>query len=262
MSGQLELRLEVIPGVLKASWIPLAGKAVVPQTISNSGDAPAILQGTKAGQPLSLKVPVWPATRRQEVLRHLALSPNEMYALLQGHMSGLDELELLPTDIELAHASFDQAGEGNKEEALKQVKKRLAEEPLLALALRGLSKAELLDGIFSLWAEEENEAAEEEGTAQTSGLAAELARLERKGPAVSSGEWLAEAAAEGSLHQPGPLFHEIEARPFPSLSVVAVATEDWAALLPKTTRAQEGLTLIMQRVAQAAAGRAGHSHKR
>lgn len=136
-------------------------------------------------------------------------------------------------------------------------KERLAEEPLLALSLRGFTKGELLDGIFALWAETDIAADDSETeAAPASELATELARLERKGPAISSGEWLAEAAAEGSLHQPGPQFHEITARPFPSSPVVAAVTEDWGALLPQTPKALEGLTLIMNRVAEAAARRA------
>ncbi|WP_410513296.1 hypothetical protein PaeBR_02200 [Paenibacillus sp. BR2-3] len=164
---------------------------------------------------------------RQEIVRRLALCPNEMYALLQGRIPlWFAELELL-----------------------------------LALKLTGLSKEELLEAVFACWAEAAVENQAGGGINPAAGLASELARLERKGPAISSGEWLAEAAAEGSLHQPGTLFHEVGDRPFPDDPVVAVAAEDWQALLPQTPKVQEGLALVMRRVAETAARRAREHHK-
>lgn len=71
----------------------------------------AIPQGQRTEQPLSLKVPVWHAARRKEILRRLALSPDEVFALLQGRLTGgLAELELLPTDTELEQALFEGKG--------------------------------------------------------------------------------------------------------------------------------------------------------
>jgi hypothetical protein len=262
MSELLEMRLEVAPGLVKAAWTALPGKvAGGPRTKGEkNASVPAVLQGQRSERPLSLKVPVWQAARRREILQSLALSPGEVYALLQGRLTGgLAELELLPTETELEQVLFEGEGVESKAEMLKLIKERLAEEPLLALSLRGFTKGELLDGIFALWAEgdiDANESDTEAEAAPVSELSIELARLERKGPAISSGEWLAEAAAEGSLHQPGPQFHEIASRPFPSQPVVAAVTEDWGTLLPQTPKALEGLTLIMRRVAEAAARRA------
>ncbi|KTD83490.1 hypothetical protein [Paenibacillus etheri] len=258
MSERLEMRLEVVPGLVKAAWTVLPGKVTGGSRSKGESNAGAPAQEQQADRPLSLKVPVWHASRRKEILRSLALSPGEVFALLQGRLTGeLAELELLPTDRELEQA----LGEGveHKAETLRLIKERLAEEPLLALSLRGFTKGELLDGIFALWAEGDisgDEAETEEEEVSVSDLFTELARLERKGPAITSGEWLAEAAAEGSLHQPGPQFHEIAARPFPSPVIVAEVTEDWETLLPQTPKAIEGLTLIMQRVAESAARRA------
>ncbi|WP_339800058.1 hypothetical protein MKY19_02530 [Paenibacillus sp. FSL R5-0744] len=260
MSERLEMQLEVVPGLVKAAWTVLPGKVTGGSRSKGELNASAPAQEQQADRPLSLKVPVWHASRRKEILRSLALSPGEVFALLQGRLTGeLAELELLPTDSELEQALFEGEGVEYKAETLKLIKERLAEEPLLALSLRGFTKGELLDGIFALWAEgniSSDEAETEEEEAAVSELSTELARLERKGPAISSGEWLAEAAAEGSLHQPGPQFHEIAARPFPSPVVVAEVTEDWGTLLPQTPKAIEGLTLIMQRVAEASARRA------
>lgn len=217
------------------------------------------------GRSLSLKVPVWPAARRQEILQRLAVNPGELFALLQGRLTGrLAELELMPTDSELEQALLESQGTEEKTEALKLLQERLTEEPMLALTLRGFTKSELLDGVFALWTEEDlanDELETDDEAVPVDDLATELARLERKGPAISSGEWLAEAAAEGSLHQPGPQFHEISVRPFPASPVVAEVTEDWEKLLPQTPKAVEGLTLIMNRVAEAAARRASRTAK-
>lgn len=259
MSERLEMRLEVVPGLVKAAWTVLPGKVTGGSRSKGESNTGAPAQEQQANRPLSLKVPVWHASRRKEILRSLALSPGEVFALLQGRLTGeLAELELLPTDRELEQALFEGEEVEHKAETLRFIKERLAEEPLLALSLRGFTKGELLDGIFALWAEGDisSDEAETEEEVSVSDLSTELARLERKGPAISSGEWLAEAAAEGSLHQPGPQFHEIAARPFPSPVVVAEVTEDWGTLLPQTPKAIEGLTLIMQRVAEASARRA------
>lgn len=210
-----------------------------------------------------LRIPQWTSTRKNEVLQQLAAHPGELYDLLQGSLNGgLASLELLPADDELRLAA-DEQGTGllPAEELLERIRQQLTQEPLLAFALRGLSKEELLSGVFTLWADQENERSAEEDAPAAVSLASELARLERKGPAVTSGEWLAEAAAEGSLHQPGPLFHEISSRPFPAMPEVMEPEEDWSALLPQTPKAREGLALLMRRVSEAAAKRAAGLNK-
>lgn len=253
MSGPLDLRLEILPGRLRADGIQGVRQA---KGIQGKQTAGAAAQERGAAYVLTLEVPLWTAERKNKVLRELAAHPGELYELLQGELTDrLAGLGLLPADSELEAAAYEQGeGTATRAELQELITKQLSGAPLLALSLRGLGKEELLAGVFGLWAEEISEA--EEGQRASGALAAELARLERKGPAVSSGEWLAEAAAEGSLHQPGPLFHEIAARPFPVSPVVAEPTEDWPALLPKTPGAAEGLKLIMQRVAEAAARRA------
>lgn len=255
MSELLELRLEIEPGVVKATGTQLSAKAPGVKTKRNAAAA-AAAQGQAPTTVLSLEIPRWSDEVKQEVLVRLAEHPGELYSLLQGNLSGgLAAMKLLPGDEELALAGQKLSGP-EQMALLGLVKKQLEEEPLLAFELRGLAKETLLAGVFALWAEEEAEDSEDAGPAPSGLLAAELARLERKGPAVPTGEWLAEAAAEGSLHQPGPMFHEIAARPFPASPVVAKPTENWGTLLDKTPRAGEGLVLIMQRVAEAAARRA------
>jgi uncharacterized Zn finger protein len=143
---------------------------------------------------------------------------------------------------------------------LQQLRQQLAMEPSLVFTMRGMSQAELLDGVFALWAEAEQD--ETEGASSKAGtLASELARLERKGPPISSGEWLAEAAAEGSLHQPGTLFHEIAERTFPTAPVIAETKEEWQKLLPQAPKARQGLELILRRVSETAIKRAESMRK-
>lgn len=241
MSRKVELRLEALPGILKGSWFPKSGKAM-PAGVAE----------------FSLRVPLWPASTRQDMIRRLSGCPNDMYALLQDRAPGwFSRLELLPEDAELRPAEEEDMDNATDEDMLLRVRAALAEQPLLVLKLRGFPKEELFDAVLLRWAQAAAEAKAESGTAAPSpGLAAELARLERKGPAVSSGEWLAEAAAEGSLHQPGALFHEVGERPFPANPLVAPAAENWQALLPQTPRVQVGLELITRHVAEAAARRA------
>lgn len=259
MSELLELQLEVMPGKLKAVWRQESANLPEVKSRRSSGTASAV-QEQGCSSVLSLEVPKWSAEQKKKVLLQLAEHPGELYELLQGSLTGgLAQLDLLPEESEILAEDRQDPGNSELPERLNVVKRRLAQEPLMAFALRGMAKEELLAGVFALWAEEESGPDGAALTGASGMLAAELARLERKGPAVSSGEWLAEAAAEGSLHQPGPLFHEITARPFPASPVVIAPPENWGTLLPQTPKAREGLTLIMQRVAESAARRAGRA---
>ncbi|MCL6603343.1 MAG: hypothetical protein K6T94_10745 [Paenibacillus sp.] len=240
MNGSIELQLETAPGALKATWIAPPEKS--PE--------------------VSIKVPVWSPSTRQELVRRLALCPNEVYALLQGHAPHwFAELEILPANLEQNVGTDGKDIEIMNEDLLKQIRQSLSDQPILILKLMGFPKEELLEAVFAQWAEAAAEAEKVNGTNPSVVLAAELARLERKGPAISSGEWLAEAAAEGSLHQPGISFHEVGDRPFPANPTVAIPAEDWQTLLPQTPKVQDGLAHVMRRVAEAAAQRARQQSK-
>ncbi|QUL55485.1 hypothetical protein KDC22_02575 [Paenibacillus tritici] len=261
MKELLELRLEVLPGLIKATGSLESPASAGADRVD--GKAGATTEKQVHREVLTLHLQQWLPARKNEVLLQLSAHPGELYDLLQGSLNGgLATLDVLPADNELEQAA-DEQGTGllPAGEVLLRIRQQLVKEPLLAFALRGLSKEELLTGVFALWAEQENERIEEEGAPAPVSLASELARLERKGPAVSSGEWLAEAAAEGSLHQPGPLFHEISSRPFPAMPEVIEPEEDWSALLPQTPKAREGLALLMRRVSEAAAARAAGLNK-
>ncbi|OBZ10512.1 hypothetical protein A8L34_18110 [Bacillus sp. FJAT-27264] len=231
-----KLKLEVSPGKINAVW--------------------------DADDRVSLEVPLWAADAKRGIIRMLAGQAGEVYGLLQGRIAdAVLETFLLPSAAELEGGSYSLLHEGKQTELLRLLRNQLAHDPWLAFALRGMNQAELLNGVFALWAEEQELEAVEDEPAKPSDLASELSRLERKGPPVTSGEWLVEAAAEGSLHQPGTLFHEIAERALPSAPVTADTKEEWQRLLPQTPKAREGLHLVMRRVSEAAVKRAQNIRK-
>ncbi|MFF2909458.1 hypothetical protein [Paenibacillus sp. NPDC057934] len=231
-----KLKLEVSPGKINALW--------------------------DADVRVSLEVPLWAMDAKRGIIRMLAGQAGEVYGLLQGRIAdAVLETYILPSAAELEGGNYSLLHEGKQIELLRLLRNQLAHDPWLAFALRGMNQAELLNGVFSLWAEEQGEEAVEGELAKPSDLVSELTRLERKGPPVTSGEWLAEAAAEGSLHQPGTLFHEIAERALPSAPVTVDTKEEWELLLPQTPKAREGLHLVMQRVSEAAVKRAENIRK-
>lgn len=248
MTETMHMQLEAAPGRLKAVWVPAQGTAAGGK---ERGQTPAEPEGYTQ----VLKMDVWPAGKRREVVERLADRPLEWYGLLKGRLpEWLAGLGLWPGEAELAGHGQADSGTAGSAESLSAVIDRLAKEPLTALALRGLPKEELADAVFAIWAKDEDAVpAEETGPAD---LAAELARLEKKGAAVSAGEWLAEAAEEGSLHQPGPLFLEVRDRKVPAEPARSPETGNWQKLLPGVPRAAEGLELIKRRAAENAARRA------
>lgn len=252
MTETMNMQLEAAPGRLTAIWTPPAGAEA-----GETAGAAAASRTSRSRQVLKLNL--WPAVKRREAVERLADSPLELYSLLRGRLPGwLAAFGLWPDIAELA----GQEGAGDAE-ALSRLRERLEQEPLTALALRGLPKEELTGAVFALWAEQER-FREPGGAAETAGqLAAELAKLEKKGAAVSAGEWLAEAAAEGSLHQPGPSFMEVRDRKVPDSPDIPeeAGDETWAELLPGVPGAAEGLALIRRRAAEEAAKRAGELTK-
>ncbi|MFC3750161.1 hypothetical protein [Paenibacillus sp. GCM10012306] len=231
-----KLKLEVSPGKINAVW--------------------------DADHRVSLEVPLWKADAKRGIIRMLADQASEVYGLLQGRIAdAILETYLLPSAAELEKGDFTRLHESEKTELLKQLRDQLAHDPWLAFGLRGMSQTELLNGAFAIWAEAKQLNAAEEDSAKPDDLASLLSRLERKGPPVTSGEWLAEAAAEGSLHQPGTLFHEIPDRALPSAPVTMETEEEWERLLPQTPKAREGLHLVMRRVSEAAVKRAQNIRK-
>lgn len=173
MNELLELRLEVLPGVIKA--IGSVGPAAEGADRRSSKAGAEIEKQGEQGQRavVTLRIPQWTPARKNEVLHQLAAHPGELYDLLQGSLNGgLAALELLPVDDELRLAAEEQGtGLLPVDELVQRVRQQLTQEPLLAFALRGLSKEELLSGVFALWAEQENERSTEEDAPASVSLA-------------------------------------------------------------------------------------------
>lgn len=101
MNELLELRLEVLPGVIKATGS--VGPAAEGADRRSSKAGAEIEKRGEQGQRavVTLRIPQWTPARKNEVLHQLAAHPGELYDLLQGSLNGgLAALELLPVDDE------------------------------------------------------------------------------------------------------------------------------------------------------------------
>lgn len=210
------------------------------------------IRGTAPGHPVyEVAIPVRPlsSAAKDDVKRRLGDEPLALYRLLQGHP--VPELAAwLPSsavpDEGAARCTCGAAACGHAAAVLAAARPRLAAEPLQQLALLGLQREELLAGVFDAWARAVPQAAG--GSAGAASLPKEKAPA---GP--SPGEWLAEAAAEGRLHRPGPLLREVEVRLTPPAPPEQLGPEgDWAGLLPQVRGAAKALGLVVRRTADEA----------
>lgn len=211
---------------------------------------PGLLRGTIAGEPSAeVSVPCETLTpaAKDGVLRRLIGDAQALYRLLQGRPAPwLDEWapSSVPDEGSAARCTCGRAACGHAAAVLEAARARLAAEPLQRLALLGLPREALLAGVFGAWAETAPPVAR--------GSAGEAAaRPKEKAPAgPSPGEWLAEAAAEGRLHRPGPLLAEVEVQlaPPPPPEQLGPAG-DWAGLLPQVRGASKALGLIVRQAA-------------
>lgn len=215
--------------------------------------SPGEIRGMIPGElPHEVTVPVPPlsSAAKDEVRRHLGGDPLALYRLLQGRP--VPELAAwLPSsatadEVAVARCTCGAAACGHAAAVLAAARPRLAAEPLQQLALLGLQREELLAGVFDAWAR---------AIPQAAGGSAEAASLPKeKAPAgPSPGEWLAEAAAEGRLHRPGPLLREMEVRLTPPPPPEQLGPEgDWTGLLPQVRGAAKALELVVRRTADEA----------
>ncbi|WP_440115938.1 hypothetical protein [Paenibacillus sp. QZ-Y1] len=195
---------------------------------------------------------------REAVLVQLRERPLTLYALLRGGPAPAELAELLPAvpggapgtaaeaplSAGAAVCTCGRPGCAHAAAAEHAFAARFAAEPLLQLAHAGLPREALLAGVLGAWAEELAHAPSSPGrAAETAGRP--QARGGEGGAAV--GEWIAEAAADGAMHQPGPGFGAVEVRL--AKPGKPPATPEIAALLPPGVPATAGLTLIRERVA-------------
>ncbi|MGG4131856.1 hypothetical protein ABEW19_26700 [Paenibacillus illinoisensis] len=179
----------------------------------------------------------------EAVLAQLRNRPLALYALLRGGPAPAELAGLLPAAPAAAACTCGRADCAHAAAAEHAIAARFAAEPLLQLAHAGLPREALLAGVLGSWAQElahdpsgAGRAAETAGRPQ--------ARGGEGGAAV--GEWIAEAAADGAMHQPGPGFGAVQVRL--AQPGKPPATPELAALLPGVPVAA-GLTMIRERVA-------------
>lgn len=200
-------------------------------------------------------IPIPPFSKEEtaEISRELAGHPYELHALLKGRAPLWLEEDVksrYAPDLERATCECGQEGCDRIRAVLEEAERKFRAEPLLRLALLGLSKEQLLNAVFRDWAERVPPAAESEDSDA-------LGKLEEKGKSgPSTGEWLAEAAEQGKLHEPGAAFHDVavdlQAGPGEELRV-----DDWTVLLPKVKNVQQVIGQITSEAAAKALEQAG-----
>ncbi|SMF91047.1 hypothetical protein SAMN05661091_5332 [Paenibacillus uliginis N3/975] len=214
---------------------------------------PGLLCGTIASDKaarVSIPVQMLEPAAKDGVLHRLSGDPQALYRLLQSRPAPwLDEWapSSVPDEGSAARCTCGRAACEHAAAVLEAARERLAAEPLQRLALLGLPREALLAGVFGAWAEAAPPAAR--GSAEEA--AARPKEKALSGP--SPGEWLAEAAAEGRLHRPGPLLQEVEVRlaPPPPPGQLGPAG-DWAGLLPQVRGASKALGLVVREAANKA----------
>lgn len=204
----------------------------------------------RQGAPWEAHIPAAPfaAEETADILRELAGHPLELHALLKGQMPlwlEEDVMSQYAPDLDRATCACGQDGCDHIRLVLEEAERKFRAEPLLRLALLGLPRDQLLNAVFRDWAERVPPAAESsDGDA--------LGKLEEKGKGGPlAGEWLAEAAEQGKLHEPGAGFRDV-AVSLRTEPVDELEVDDWAALLPRVKNVQQ----IIRQIASDAADKA------
>ncbi|MFB5762385.1 phosphoribosylglycinamide synthetase [Paenibacillus medicaginis] len=219
----MQVKLQISAGHWEAEVMPAGG---------NGPDSAASAACRVAGTASLLT-----AERKEELLAELRDCPLELYKLLQGEDSPLLAAHGLPP----VKAETCSCGDAACRHAAA-VAQTLAASPLQRLELAGLPREELLRGVFAAWPQEPEGAS---SAAATAGAGAR-STSSRGGAAIN--EWIAGAAAEGTLHRPGPGFHSFEVK-LPQELGAGGGGPDAAKLLPGLPRAAQALELIREKAA-------------
>ncbi|WP_025681465.1 hypothetical protein [Paenibacillus massiliensis] len=188
---------------------------------------------------------------RESILNRLRGFPLELYQLLQGEAS-----EWIKRQLPLLILEDCSCGERECRHATEALAV-LEADPLLRLEAAGLSKAELLSGVFDEWARDRGRTS---GSNPLERLAVDPSGEGRRGGGAF-GEWIAEAAAEGTLHQPGPELHTFEIRSSTG-PVSQPELRDVAALMSHHPKALQVLDIVRQHAAANVQERIGSLSKR
>lgn len=181
--------------------------------------------------------PVFTLSQKKEWMDLMKEKPLDLYRLLSGqYIPAIEAISKAAVD------SINSLSEGEQDVPRESLKSALETEPLLCLELAGVTRDELLDSVFDAWA------AELAHIPQTTLAVESLPREGARGSAAAISDWIAESAAQGALHRPGPGFYEIDihlSQDLPQDQPV----HDAAALLPNLPRAGEALAIVRARVA-------------
>ncbi|MBE9917367.1 hypothetical protein G8C92_25445 [Paenibacillus donghaensis] len=193
----------------------------------------------------------WSMEKRADISRDLAQNPYEVFGLLRGQTPPWLE-EMLQScwqpKPDQAACNCGRGECGHISEVLTEAYRHIRLDPFLGLALFGLERGPLLDAVFQDWAAKMPKAS---GAAD----GGDLSRLEEKGKAgPSAGEWLAEAAEQGKLHEPGALYHEVVIH-LDNVPDGEPKADDWSELLPKVKSVQQ----VISQITTEAAGKARES---
>ncbi|MNW25844.1 hypothetical protein D3C74_25980 [compost metagenome] len=188
---------------------------------------------------------------RESILDRLRSFPLELYQLLQGEAS-----EWIKPQLPLLILEGCSCGEQECKHGAEAIS-MLEADPLLRLEAAGLPKEELLSGVFDEWARDRGRAS---GSNPLERLAVDPSGEGRRGGGAF-GEWIAEAAAEGTLHRPGPELHTFEIRSA-SGPVSQPELRDVAALMSHRPKALQALDIVRQHAAVNVQERIGSLPKR
>ncbi|AOZ92446.1 hypothetical protein [Paenibacillus crassostreae] len=185
---------------------------------------------------------------REEILQELRGNPHDLYCILNGE-TPLWVLELLPSPIPLL---WEEAGCdcGNVNcTALLSMREyawdQLMIDPLMKLTLLGLPRQELLSNVFDAWASSTTSQEKEIALLEAS-IAKEKEKL---GP--TPGDWLAEAAEQGKLHDPGPLFQDVTIH-LSTQEELELNADDWSPLLKSVPGFQKALRMVIKKTSDSA----------
>ncbi|MDR0269217.1 hypothetical protein [Paenibacillus sp.] len=219
--------LSIVPGRIHAT---------AAQNMKTNGVTPK----KEASWEVDIPFSQWTAEERADICEKLAEHPYEVYALLKGQTPPwLTQAFHSRRWSEFGQAACSCGLDGclHIPSVMAEADQRIQSDPLLGLALMGLMRERLLNAVFQDWAGKVPEAAESES-------GEDLSKLEEKGKVgPSSGEWLAEAAEQGKLHEPGAAYNEvtIQLKDIPDGEVVI---DDWTELLPKVKAVQQVIRQI------------------
>jgi|GEM_PF-6675049 len=244
-----------------------AGKAAAKATDGAVGTGAA--GGVETASPplcvVELPIPAPAGAEGDRLVRLLEGRPLLVAGLLEEGAAALTALlpELPPWRREPAAAATPActcgaAGCGHVREALAAADAAWAADPGLRLALLGWTPEALAAAVLESWAAARPLPAPEEALRQAAGGPEAQRSAAGDGPNVA--EWLAELAAEGRLHLPGPQLHDVEAElrelAPPQVEPGREPGPDpapWARLLPGVSGAARGLALVAGRVMERAA---------